>query len=251
MKPTAPPSEAYRRQLDRCAQALAVAQNDAVRGDLAPEATLAQVKLFTDGNLDKRFQKLVDQLELVAEAYDRFEELVERYVRQVPLDAYASGPEDADRFLRWLSRRRITPEQRDVVACQRSRHAIEAAARRNRLGYVRFHDLSSVSESLAAEWGRDEDLRLHLNPIRVWAAFETRALLDDDADIPAEVLFYPVGGEIRTAVLEARGRELVRSLESRGPCRFDEVTSRGDDLGREEIGELCHDLVEMGLAAFG
>jgi hypothetical protein len=242
----------YRAQITACARALAVADNAVVAPFLPAGVADAAVKMFTDGNLDKRFQKLTDQLELLADSLDDLEELIVRYVRTVPLAAYDTGCTDAERFLLWLpEQRELTPAQRDLVACQRSRHAVEFAGRKQRLAHVRFQELASMAEPLSAEWGTNPELRIALNPIHVWATFETTALLDEDTDVPASVLFFAVRNEVRTAVLEADGRELVRALAISGPCRLDDLIFGGAaGVEQDELIDLCRDLAEMGLAAF-
>jgi hypothetical protein len=74
--------------------------------------------------------------------------------------------------------------------------------------------------------------------------------LDDDATLPAEVLFYANGSEIRTAVLEPGANELIRGLEQIGPCPLD-AWSAHTGLERAELEEFCRDLAELGIVALG
>lgn len=252
MKQTAEDLDAYRRQLHACAQALAVARIDDIRDQLPPQASAEPVKMFTDGNLDKRFLKLQEQLEFVAEGFEQFDDLIEQYVRSIPLEAYSTGATDAERFLVWVQRTQpVTAEQYDMIICQRSRHAVEFAARKNRMGHIRFQELWSMAERRAGEWGRQRRLWLHLNPIHVWSTFHTSALVDDDAELPATVLFYPVGNDIRTAVLERPAQALVCTLEDRGSQRLDDLLREADAGRRADLVELGRQLAETGLAAFG
>jgi|GEM_PF-576276 len=242
----------YRAQLQRYARALALAHNDQISSDLPPRITLAHVKMFTDGNLDKRCDKLLNQVELLNEVYDDLEERVIRYIRTVPLSAYDTGCTDAEHFLEWLLRGDTpTAEQQDCIVCQRSRHAVEFLARENRLAHVRFQDLLSIWDRTARELEQNSNLRLHLNPIRVTATFQTRTLLDEEADVPARVLFFPVGTDIRTAVLEPAGESLIGRLEQSEPPTFDELCHETNDCQREELLDLCHELGDMGLVACG
>ena len=87
----------YALQIRRITQALAVAHNDVVRSDLLPADRLELVEMFTEGNLDKRFDKLTDQLELLEESFDDLPELISEYVRTIPLAAYDTGSSDGDR----------------------------------------------------------------------------------------------------------------------------------------------------------
>ena len=88
-------AEAYREQIRRTATALAIARNEELDSDLAPGVTTAHVKMFTDGNLDKRFSKLQDGCELLADGFDDLDDLIEAYVRSVPLSAYDVASTDA------------------------------------------------------------------------------------------------------------------------------------------------------------
>jgi hypothetical protein len=250
-------SETYAAEIARFAQALALAHNEHLHQHLAEGSTVEQVKLFTDGNLDKRFEKLQRQTEFVADAFAEFDELLVEFMRHHPLSAYDTGTSDGERCLRWLERTgELSPEQRDYIICQRARHAVEESARSNRLAYVRFQELWSTSDLLIDEIGSNPDLRIYLNPIRIWSRFETQVLLDADCETPADVLFFPVQGDIRTALLEPSGYRRVRALAELSPCMIEtwvEAPSadRSDRATHSQLIEFCRDLAEMGLVAFG
>ena len=242
----------YRRQIARCAQALAMARNGEVEQDIVGEAPLEALAMFTDGNLDKRRLKLRDQFDLLNEAVDDLDDWIVKYIRTVPLAAYDTGSSDADAFLCWLSNRvPLTPEQQDFVTCQQSRYAVERAAEKNRLAHVHFQELHTLCDRLLPAWGTDTGLWIHLNPLTAWATLKTPALLDEDTEPPATVVFFPVEDIIRTAVLEPAGEAVVRDLETAGPCRLANLVSHRPELNCEEIVEIGRDLAELGLAAFG
>jgi hypothetical protein len=245
--------ETYREQLIRLVRSLVKPNNEmAVRGDLAQACTAQQVKMFVDGNLEKRLEKLQKQLEFVAEAFDDFDELIVSYVSDMPSASYDSVTSDGDRMLDWLSETKSpTPEQQDYIACQRARHAIEDLARRNRLKHVRFQELRSMNEQSLAELETNHQLRAYLNPIRTWARFVTTALLDDDSQPPANVLVFANGNEISTAVLELEGQALINELADYSPCTLGEWAALSQLADRDELVDLCRDLVDMGLIAFG
>jgi len=241
----------YRRQLTQWAQDLALAERASVASCLADGSSDSHVKLFTDGNLDKRFTKLQNALEFIAGALDTFDDLLAAYVRALPLAAYDTGSSDGERFLDWLgSGHPLTAEQRDYVACQRGRFAVENAARANRPGHVRFQALAADATESVAALDANLDLQIHFNPIHAWSRFHTSALLDEDAAPPANVLFYAAGTEIATAVLEPAGQLLVRSLALYAPCTLDDWSAMSQQADREELVEFCRDLAEMGLVAF-
>lgn len=246
--------EEYRKQIDRWTLSLSVAKNEEVTDSLAPGMTLELVKMFTDGNLDKRYNKIKDQLEIVADGFDEtdFDDIVADYVKFLPLAAYDTGCSDGERFLEWLLENfSVTPEQMDRITCQRTRHAVEFVAREHRMDHIRFQELLSMVEFNRDEWGENENLFVHLNPIHVWTTFETHELLDEEDEVPARVLFYAVGADIRTAVLESEGAELVETLSRTGRVRLEELHEQMFSHSREEVIEICRDMADIGLAAFG
>lgn len=246
------PDEAYREQLRRLARALAAGAADDLGPALAGGSTPAHVRLFTDGNRTKRHEALRAQLEFLAGAFADLDDRLEAYLRERPPVAFDAVLDDAGRFLDWVERSRdLTPEQRDHVACQRARQAVEAAARRDRAAHLHFQELWEATSRRLAAPDTDAGLRVHLNPIRAWSRFATGALLDADATPPADVLFFAVGTEIGTAVLEPTGRELVGELASGGSRTLDEWAVLSRHADREGLVELCRDLAEMGLVAFG
>lgn len=248
--PGGPAPDGYRRQIAECAQALAIARGEAVTGYLAAGNTTEMVKMFTDGNLDKRFLKLKDQLELIADEFEDFDDLVAAYVQSRPLEAYDTRASDAEHFMDWLEQtRRLSAEQHDLITCQRSRHAVEDVAARQRLQHVRFQELAASRERFLDEWETNPELRIELNPIRVWATFHTPALLDEEDHVPAIVVFFPVENNIHTAVVEVHAQALLRELEARGPSRLDDLAADCLPEVREEIAAICRDFVELGLAA--
>ena len=246
----------YARQLARVAGSLALARNDIVSGDVAAGQPLERVGMFTEGNLDKRFDKINDQLELFEEELEELPDLIRQFIRTVPLSAYDTGTSDTDRFVRWLPEViELTPEQRDLTLVVRSRFAVEEAGRRNRMGHVRFQELVSLNEQLVAELESNPDLLIQLNPIRTRAVFET-GLLTGDEDVPEsgiEVLFFAYQTEVRTVILETEGRALVQTLSDAGPCRLSSLRDRLElttPLDNESLLEMLRDCSEVGLIAF-
>ncbi|MBC7821867.1 MAG: hypothetical protein IAG10_33690 [Planctomycetaceae bacterium] len=249
---TSPLVENYRDQIQRCAQTMALGYVEDVRPFLANGERIEHVKLFTDGNLDKRIDKVLDQVELLKPVFDRLEDLVSEFILEVPLVAYDTGCSDGDRFLRWLGLTQVTtPEQQDHIACQLARHEVEHVARKNRLGHVRFQELRSLTDRLKADLGTNPKLRVHLNPIRTWTTFQTTVLLGEDAIAPADVLFFACGNQIRTSAFEEAGQYFVETLASHGPLTLPDWKRLDRSVCRSEVMEFCLDAAEMGLVAFG
>lgn len=248
-EPTAP-AESYAEQLRRWVHALAASRDEDVADALAEGSSPSQVRLFTEGNAAKRHAKLLQSLEFLAGTFDDFEGLVSAYVGAVPAPAYYTSA-DGERFLSWLEGAAApTARQRDYIACVRGRLAVEAAARADRAGHLRFQELRDSAARRAADLDSRSVWRVYLNPSRAWSRFTTPALLDDSATLPADVLFFAAGDTIRTAVLEARGRALVEALVRCGPPTLGEWATLTGETDCKELVALCRDLAEMGLVAF-
>ena len=244
--------ETYHRRLTRLARSLATAKSDAIRNELTPDSAPPLVKVFVDGNLDKRCDKLLSQLEFVADAFPHFERLVMEYILCVPLAAYDSGTSDGERMLQWLlENKSLTPPQRDYVVCQQARHQIEELARRNRLALVRFQELRSNSDRLVPRLRSQDGVQIFVNPIRTWTRFHTTELLDGEAPAPADVLLFAVDGEIGTAFLELEGRALFNELVDYQPISLGQWAALSQLADRDELAELSCDLSAMGLVALG
>lgn len=246
----------YAEQLSRIATSLAIAKNEVVHDDVSAGQSHELVEMFTSGNLDKRADKLNDQLEMFADNLEELPSLISRYIREIPLAAYDTGTSDTDRFVRWLPTVvELTPEQRDLVLVIKSRFAVEEAGRRNRLGHVRFQELVSLNDRLISELKSNEGLSIHLNPMRTRAVFETGLLIgeEESPEDGVEVLFFAYQTEVRTVILEPEGRALVQTLSDIGPCSLASLKKQLDlttSLDNESLIEMLTDSSEVGLIAF-
>jgi hypothetical protein len=244
--------EAYREQIRHYAQTMALGRTDAAAQGLEAGMVADRVGMFTDGNLYKRYEKLQNACELLADGLDELQDLVKQYIKEVPLAAYDTGNSDAERFLIWLDKHaELNDEQKDYVRCQRSRHAVEFVAMKQRLAHVRFQELLSMNELLVPELETNARLTVHLNPVHVWSRFETKALLGDDDASPATVLFYPVGNDIRTAVIEPECEQLIHMLEQHGVMRVKDLKKLLPQSEHPALFNLLRDLADMGMVALG
>ena len=244
--------ETYQQQLVRLTQAMVQSQGELLKDDLECGSQPTFVKFFGDGNLDKRCDKLLSQLEFVAESFDDFEAIAMKYIRRFPQSSYEGVTEDAERMLQWLLQSPgLTRRQRDYVACQRARHAIEFEARKKRIKHIRFQELVSLVETLKDDFGTDSSLRIYLNPLRFWTRFITGEFLEDAQHPPANVLFFAIPSGVSTAVLELEGQALINELADYEPCTLTEWSALSQLASQEQLVELCRDLADMGLAAFG
>jgi hypothetical protein len=249
------PNLEYAAQLRRLVGALAIGKNDLVSGDITKRDSVDQVEMFTSGNLEKRFDKLKDQLELLEEEIDELDTFINDYIESVPLQAYDTGSSDTSNFVEWLGQQiELTPEQRDLTVVIRSRNATEEIGRRNRMAHVQFQEIRSLVDELARELGANSSLRIRLNPVRLWAVFESSMFAEDEDSIgEIEVLFYAYENEVRTAMLEPEARSVLRTLGECQPCSLEELHERvdlGSGLSLDEIQEILIDSAETGIVAF-
>lgn len=246
--------EAYIQNVARMVRALSMPNQHAeLSGDISPQSKLSSVKMFVDGNLEKRFDKVRKQLEFVAEAFDEdFGALIIEYINDLPLEAYDTGASDGERMLVWLGeKKQLTPEQDDYVVCQQARHTIEDIARVNRIRHTRFTELHSIAEKLSDELYTNDQLQIYLNPIRYWTRFNTTALIDEQATTPADVMFFAAGKETATAILDLEGQALINELADYQPCTLGQWSALSQLADHQQLLELCVDLSQMGLVAFG
>jgi hypothetical protein len=242
----------YRDQIRRCARTLAVAKTDIATRYLAPSESIEMVEIYAEGNLDKRTWKLNDQFEFMKEDFEKLDDWIKEYISTVPLVAYDTGCTDSVIFLDWVEENcKLTPEQLDYITCHRSRIDIEELARVNRMGHIRFQEILSATNELAAEMAINRSLWIHLNPIRVWAKFETNVLIEEDDDTPATVIFFPLKNDVRTVVLEPVAQMVIDELESKPSCKLSDLTSAFPYEQIDAVIEICRDLAELGLVAFG
>ena len=241
--------ETYQEQITRLVHALGRGQWQSISDDLQVDSSAERVRLFVDGNSEKRLESLSDQLESVAGAFDDFERLIEVYVRQHPLAAFDTSASDGERMLLWLlDKRALSPVQRDYVLCQRGRHAVEELARCHRTGHVEFQRLRR-RQPTGSEYVTDPTTLLHVNPVRANATFITQALLDPRSQPPTEVLFFPDGAEIATVVLEPKALAAVLTLAGMAPCSFEAWNRHLDFDPIMELLPLTQGLIDAGLLA--
>lgn len=243
--------ETYAETIKRLTRAMMINDKRTVLAGVEEGFGRVNVDLMVDGSLDKRFTMVKMHLELLADHIEEFDQWCTEYTEAVLTPAISTFTADAEGMLNWLlENKSLTPEQRDLVTCQQSRHAVEEGARGCRAAHVRFHELASLAETLAKELETNESLVVHLNPLRLWTSFESPILLDDDETPPVDVLFFAVGRDIRTAVLEPNSRALVEELSEVGPCTIGQWSVVSQHADRDELIEFCRDTAEMQLVAF-
>jgi hypothetical protein len=250
MKQTTP-SQSYRDQLARMVQAITGPRRGPAHEFGADPVQRRQVALFAQELADKRLDKLRNQLEFLAGGFDDLPDLLQEFTAAVSQEAYATPLSDSDCFFQWLEENReLTVEEQDHVACQKARHEVEEAGRTNRGRHVRFQELWSVAGELADKVTTNPRLKIHLNPLRAWAQFASPALVGEDVELPADVLFFATGNQVSTALLEPAGQELVRDLEQCAPCTLRQWAHQTGHDDPAELAAFACDLADMGLVAF-
>jgi hypothetical protein len=202
----------------------------------------SRVAVLPDHQHDRRLKHIQAACDVLADGFIDLEEHIETYVSEVSLAACETADLDVERFFDWLDEHvDLTDADRDYLRCQRSRHAVERVALRKRLSHVRFQALLARNDAPEGFQLRMQDV-IYLNPIHVWARYETRALLDDDVDVPALVVFFPVGDEIRTAVVDDCAADLLRRLGQEGPLPLRQLTGW---VSHDERDRMCAALCEL------
>lgn len=245
------PDRLHRHPAHRFARTMSIGPAESTHHTL-PGAGPERPRIFAIGSHTQRLRKLHEACALLADGMDDLEELIVEYVRKVPLSPRDTGRTDAERFLNWLDHHEtLSAEHRDYVRCQQGRNVVEFVAVMRRLAHVRFQELLSMNERLLAELETNPRLVVYLNPIHVWSRFETRALLDEEDSVPASVLFFPVGSEIRTVAIEPEAEELIQTLEQAGAMRIKDLKKLWPKEEHAVLRTLLTELAEMGVVALG
>ena len=185
--------------------------------------------------------------ELCSDALTVLDPLIREFIRQVP--HRESDALDAASFLEWLDERQsLSGFDQDIVRSLYSQHAVEQLSLQKRLAQARFEALVAEHCSNRPLAWKPSHTRVHLNPIHIWARLETRLLLDEEVTVPATVLFYRDGHQVRTAVIERDEERLLKMLE-RKPLKLAEVLECDDQEEQGELLDMLRQLQELHLVA--
>lgn len=186
---------------------------------------------------------------LIVDQFQAFDRLISDYVRSVPPTAHAET--DTDRFVTWLKdQSSVDAEQRDLLLCLYSRRAVETAALHKRIAHARFMELLIQTPERLQKLTFQSPYGIRLNPVHVWATFQTRVLLGERNRIPACALFYQVGQDVRTAILKEDVLPLVRTLEQRDLRIADLFVQLTPEQSEEMLAVLRH-LADLQIIAIG
>lgn len=203
----------------------------------------------TANETSRRLDELKNACALLADGFNEFDGMIETYVQEVPLHVRDSESRDCNRFLLWLERRvELSDEQRDFIINQQSRHAVEFVALKQRIAHMRFQEIARGGETVDLKSTKQLAKYVHLNPVHVWATFETHAFLDEETPVPATVLFYPANDEIRTAVVSENAKRILRNLE-RGPQKLRTLIRQTSRSERDSLLETINELISQRVIA--
>lgn len=198
---------------------------------------------------ERRLESLQEACRILADGFEDLDESIARYLADASRSAYECEADDVENFLQWLAEQEdLTPEERDHVACQKSQQAVERVVLRRRLAHLRFQEMLQTPRQPEHGEQRPQCL-VHLNPVHVWATFESHALIADDADLPATVVVFPVGATTRSLVVDSVMAYLIRKLEHYGPLPLQHLLRAAQSGGREALHSRIVRLTELGLLA--
>jgi hypothetical protein len=197
-----------------------------------------------------RLESLRSSCESLVEGLGPLDLPMREYMSEVPLAAYESEHEDADRFLDWLAGHDdVGGEQRDFIARQRGRNAVDRVVLRRRLAHLRFQEMLSFNDSLPADLNSRSKQVAHLNPIHVWARYESHAVVSEATTLPATVVFFPTGEGVVSQIVDSDMIDVLRRLEHYGPMSVRELARAAARPQRDDLVAKIRDLAEAGLLA--
>lgn len=208
-------------------------------------------QLSLSGFEKRRVNDIKDACATLADDFQEFSGLLESYLTEVPSRASDTDRSDCERFLNWLeSRSEMNDEQRDMIVDQQSRHAVEFIALQKRIAHQRFLRLLNESGPFDKNSAKHLSESVHLNPVHVWATFETQALLDGHTPVPATVLFYSTEEEVLTVVVDSRTVSLLKNL-GHGPLKLRTLVRQTPKAERDSMLETIQQLVQLKVVAVG
>lgn len=197
----------------------------------------------------RRLDEIKNACALLADGFNEFDDMIETYVQEVPLHVRDSESRDCDRFLMWLKQSvELSDEQRDFIINQQSRHAVEFVALKQRIAHMRFQEMARDGEAIDIKSTKHLAKYVHLNPVHVWATFETHTFLDEETPVPATVLFYPANDEICTAVISDGAKTFLRNLE-RGPQKLKTLIRQTPKSDRDSLMKTINQLISQRVIA--
>ena len=238
----------YEQRLADWSDELAAARTRHVLGDLTVDCSVRDVERFLENAVGERRRMLSEEMDLVGLAFDDMEQLIDEYVALTPRKTFELHEGEPQRFLRWLRRLPLTPQQADYVTYQESEYACYELARTNRSAYLAFRRLRNQCLTEDFEPLDLSDYLLYLNPVCVWSRLEVAATVDGSA-ASGDVAFLAVDSRIEMLWLSSEQREFVKRLNAHAPTAWTACVNAQPRLKTNVVNAMVRQLVAGGLLA--
>ena len=227
---------------------LAAARTHHVLGDLTVDCSARDVERFLENAVGERRRMLSEEMDLVGLAFDDMERLVDEYVALTPRKTFELHEREPQRFLRWLRRLPLTPQQVDYVTYQESEYACYELARTNRTAHLAFQRMRNQCVTEDFEPLDHADRLLYLNPVCVWSQLEVAATVDGSA-ASGDVAFIAIDSRIEMLWLSGEQRDFVARLNAHVPTTETAAAIVDTRLSLPAVNAMVRQLVAGGLLA--
>lgn len=239
----------YEQCLADWSDELAAARTRQVLGDLTGVCSVRDVERFLENAVGERRRMLSEEMDLVGLAFDDMERIIDEYVALTPRKTFELHEREPQRFLRWLRRLPLTPQQADYVTYQESEYACYELARTNRTAHLAFQRMRNQWVTKDFEPLDLSDCVLHLNPVCVWSQLEVAATVDGSA-ASGDVAFLAVDSRIEMLWLSSEQREFVKRLNVHAPTAWTACVDAQPRLKTNVVAAIVRQLMVGGLLAW-
>ncbi|MBA4106395.1 MAG: hypothetical protein C0485_11610 [Pirellula sp.] len=238
----------YEQRLADWSDELAAARTRQVLGDLTADCSVRDVERFLENAVGERRRMLSEEMDLVGLAFDDMERLIDEYVALTPRKTFELHEREPQRFLRWLRRLPLTPQQADYVTYQESEYACYELARTNRTTHLAFQRLRNQCVTEDFEPLDHADCLLYLNPVCVWSQLEVAATVDGSA-ASGDVAFIAIDSRIEMLWLSGEQRDFVDRLNAHAPTTWTASANVDARPSLNAVNAMVRQLVAGGLLA--
>jgi len=170
------------------------------------------VERYLQNGWGERYEIITKDLALVGLAFADFPALIDRYLVSVPKANREPHGADQQRCLHWLKRTLdLTPQQLDFIHYQQAEYGCQKRARAHRASHVAFQKLLARFADVTVDW---QTTCWHLNPVRTWSRL-SMPMQADTASGPSDVVFFPVGDEVRSLSCSTTERNWLKEFPRR------------------------------------
>lgn len=239
----------YEQCLADWSDELAAARTRQVLGDLTADCSVRDVERFLENAVGERRRMLSEEMDLVGLAFDDMERLIDEYVALTPRKTFELHEREPQRFLRWLRRRPLTPQEADYVTYQESEYACYELARTNRTAHLAFQRLRNQCVTEDFEPLDYADYLLYLNPVCARSQLEVAASVDGSA-ASGDVAFIAIDSRIEMLWLSSEQQAFIKRLDAEAPTTWTTCVGAQPRLNTNVAAALVRQLVAGGLLAW-